>query len=355
MTAVLGGAGEGHGGKYVLIRHLNSGGYGSVYEAQDTVSNRRVAIKKSDLFSDQNDINDQGVPVVVFREGCVLCKLTHPNVVRVYDVYIQEGHHNFVLELCACNLREYMGLLDQQGQRCMEEAKLQDLMWQMLSGVEYCHDYQLIHRDIKPDNILMNADHTVAKLADFGMNRMMRCKAGGHYTDRLVTHWYRPPEIILGSTQYDTSVDIWSMGCVLVEMMMLCPAFACNTEIECLMVIFQRFGTPDEEGWPEITNLPNYLMEFPKWQKPQNLFHAFGMDENSPYVTHEVLIDLTERMLAMNPRTRISASDCLHWHTYLAQYTDDLEDTDDLESKSEHSSDLESEEVGEQVLFAQGG
>jgi len=275
MTATLGEPGEGIGGRYLLIRHLNSGGYGSVYEAQDRQNNIRVAIKKSDLFSDQNDPNDQGVPVVVFREGCVLCKLTHPNVVKVHDVYIEQGHHNFVFELCACNLREYMGQLDAQGQRWMDEDKMQKLTRQILSGVKYCHDRRLIHRDLKPDNILMNAEHTIAKLADFGMIRMMRCKGGGRYTDRLVTHWYRPPEIMLGDIRYDTAVDMWSMGCIMVEMMMLCPAFACNTEIECLMVIFQRFGTPDEEDWPGITTLPNYLMEFPKWSKPQNLFAAF--------------------------------------------------------------------------------
>jgi len=196
------------------------------------------------------------------------------------------------------------------------------------TGLEYCHERRIIHRDLKPDNILLDSERAVAKIADFGMARVMQCKGGGRYTDRLVTHWYRPPEIILGDTQYDSAVDMWSLGCIFVEMMILCPAFACNTEIECLMTIFQRFGTPGESEWPGVTRLPHFLVEFPKWEQPPFLFEAFGMakgtpEDPNPYYYNEQALDLTARLLSLDPRNRIGASECLSRHPYLDDFHHD--------------------------------
>ena len=252
------------------------------------------------MTSDPTEPNDQGVPVVVLREGSVLCKLSHPNVVKMLDIYVHDGQYNFVFELCNCNLREHLAEMDQQGRRWMPQDKLKSCFLQILAGLEYCHERRIIHRDLKPDNILLDSERAVAKIADFGMARVMQCKGGGRYTDRLVTHWYRPPEIILGDTQYDSAVDMWSLGCIFVEMMILCPAFACNTEIECLMTIFQRLGTPGESEWPGVTRLPHFLVEFPKWEQPPFLFEAFGMakgtpEDPNPYYYNEQALDLTAR------------------------------------------------------------
>ena len=138
--------GEGPHERYVLLRPLNSGGYGTVYEAQDRNTGERVAIKKSDLLSEADDPNDQGVPVVVLREGAVLRRLQHPNVLRLFDIYLHLGHHNFVFELCDCNLREYMAQLEQKGEKWMDQGKLVDLMRQIFEGVAYCHERRITHR-----------------------------------------------------------------------------------------------------------------------------------------------------------------------------------------------------------------
>jgi serine/threonine protein kinase len=322
-------------GKYLLIKHLNSGGYGAVYEAEDRHLNRRVAIKKTDYIAAPNEPNDQGVPVVVLREGSVLCRLQHPNVVKMHDIYMDHGQYCFVFELCNCNLRECMQELDQAGHHWMEENMLRNYLQQILSGLEYCHERRIIHRDLKPDNILLDHQRVTAKIADFGMARVMQCRGGGKYTEGLVTHWYRPPEIILGDTQYDSAVDMWSLGCIFVEMMMLCPAFACSTEIECLMVIFQRLGTPGEEEWPGVSQLPNFLMEFPKWDSPEFLFEAFpGMSEDSPYFHDEEALDLTNRLLCLDPRNRIRAADCLVQHPFFADLDDEASDEGDEVTES---------------------
>jgi serine/threonine protein kinase len=99
---------------------------------------------------------------------------------------------------------------------------------------------------------------------------------GGLVTRWYLRRWYRSPEIMLGDKNYGPSVDMWSIGCILVEMISLCPAFACDTEIECLMVIFKRFGIPDELTYPGIAALPNYTVHFPQWLKPDSLFDAFA-------------------------------------------------------------------------------
>ena len=199
--------------------------------------------------------------MVVLREGSVLCKLSHPNVVKMLDIYVHDGQYNFVFELCNCNLREHLAEMDQQGRRWMPQDKLKSCLLQILAGLEYCHERRIIHRDLKPDNILLDSERAVAKIADFGMARVMQCKGGGRYTDRLVTHWYRPPEIILGDTQYDSAVDMWSLGCIFVEMMILCPAFACNTEIECLMNFSAIRHSAKASGL--ASRLPHFLVNSP--------------------------------------------------------------------------------------------
>ncbi|EKX54965.1 hypothetical protein GUITHDRAFT_63148, partial [Guillardia theta CCMP2712] len=170
--------------------------------------------------------------------------------------------------------------------------------------VVYCHARRIIHRDLKPDNILLNATRDFAKVADFGMARAMQVFGPDfRYTDRLVTAWYRPPEIILGDSFYGAQIDVWSLGCILVEMMNLSPLFSCNTEIECLLVIFQFFGTPNEEDWPGVTSLPNYILQFPRWN-PMEITAALKIPDDSPYRINSDMLDL-------NPNRRISAEEAL--------------------------------------------
>ena len=124
----------------------------------------------------------------------------------------------------------------------------------------------VIHRDLKPDNILLDAPRHTLKIADFGMARTFT--RGNAYTDHCVTSWYRPPEIILGDRCYGPPVDLWSMGCVLAEMLALAAPFCCSTEVECLLQIFRLRGTPDEDTWPGVSTLPHYNASFPRW-RPQ--------------------------------------------------------------------------------------
>jgi hypothetical protein len=201
-------------------------------------------------------------------------------------------------------------------------------------------------RDLKPDNILLDDTRTVAKIADFGMARVVTCTPGGKYTDGLVTHWYRPPEIMLGDRRYTSAVDMWSVGVIFLEMMMLWPPFARDSEIACLLLIFERLGTPNEVTYPGITGLPNHLVHFPQWRTPAHLFESFQMDHDIPYYDDAQAMQLAKRLLTIDPRFRISADDCLHNDAYLAQF--------DSSSSTDSSGDAaaidEEEESGAEEL-----
>ena len=265
----------------------------------------------------------QGIPTEVLREAALVRGLQHPNLVRLLDVELDSGGALvMLLELCRCNLRHLMAELDSAGACWMEMSTTKTFLRGILSGVAYCHERSIIHRDLKPDNILLDETRCMVKIADFGMSRQILFRDKSAYTGGLVTQWYRSPEIMLGDTNYGPAVDIWSIGCILVEMITLCPAFACNTEIECLMVIFQRFGTPDDVTYPGIAALPNYTVHFPRWRKPASLFCALGVHVSSPYHGDSKVLDLVCSLMSIDPRGRISAQDCIGAHPYVAHDLD---------------------------------
>jgi cyclin-dependent kinase 2 len=149
----------------------------------------------------------------------------------------------------------------------------------------------------------------VLKLADFGLARAFAVPIPA-YTHEVITVWYRPPEILLGSKLYSTPVDLWSIGCVIAEMATGAPLFAGDSEIDTIFKIFQKLGTPSEQVWPGLSDLPDFKASFPKWPvRPwaqiRNTKAQVGLDG----------IDLLEQLMCYDPRKRLSARKALQ-HTY---------------------------------------
>jgi cyclin-dependent kinase 2 len=171
-------------------------------------------------------------------------------------------------------------------------------LWQMLTGIAYCHGRRILHRDLKPQNLLVDRQHNQLKLADFGLARAFGIPVRA-YTHEVVTLWYRAPEILLGSKTYSTPVDLWSIGCIFAEMLNHKPLFPGDSEIDQLFKIFQVMGTPDESTWQGVSTLPDYKDTFPKW-RPRN------MADVAPTLAPPG-VDLLARMLVYLPQYRITA------------------------------------------------
>lgn len=138
-------------------------------------------------------------------------------------------------------------------------------MHQMLDAISFCHLNRILHRDLKPQNLLVDGTGHI-KLADFGLARSFNIPMRA-YTHEVVTLWYRAPEILLGTKLYATAVDIWSLGCIFAEMVLRKTLFAGDSEIDQLYKIFHMMGTPNEKNWPGVSQLPEYRAIFPKWDE----------------------------------------------------------------------------------------
>jgi serine/threonine protein kinase len=201
-------------------------------------------------------------------------------------------------------------LLDQQSAHTsgLDPALVRSYMWQLLQGISHCHAHRVLHRDLKPQNLLIDARGNI-KLADFGLARSISLPIRT-YTHEVVTLWYRAPEILLGSPLYGPSVDIWSIGCIFVEMASKKALFPGDSEIDQLFRIFRTLGTPNESIWPGVSNLPDFKTSFPQWQ-PQEL---------NRFMTDPQGLDLLKQLLTYDPSRRVSAKKALN-HPYFKNIT----------------------------------
>ena len=182
-------------------------------------------------------------------------------------------------------------------------APAQSYMFQMLAGLNFCHARRILHRDLKPQNLLIDR-HGALKLADFGLARAFGIPVRT-YTHEVVTLWYRAPEILLGQQQYSTPVDMWSIGTIFAEMVMKQPLYPGDSEIDKLFKIFRTLGTPSEALWPGVSKLPDFKPTFPKWPV-QGMDKTITVWGSGPSVDPQGL-DLLSSMLVYEPSQRISA------------------------------------------------
>ncbi|VDN58788.1 unnamed protein product [Dracunculus medinensis] len=216
---------------------IGEGTYGTVYKALDKVSGTTIALKKIRLDQDSD-----GVPSTCIREISLLKELKHSNIIKLLDV-IHKGSRLFLLfEFIDRDLQNLLKILKP---RLLPTSYIKSFLYQLLQGLAFCHTHRVIHRDLKPQNILVT-DSGIIKLADFGLARSFSIP-GRCYTLEVVTLWYRAPELLLGSDFYSCSVDIWSLSCVFAEMAMGKPLFDGDCEISQLFKIFRILGTPDNE------------------------------------------------------------------------------------------------------------
>merc|ERR1711971_1055936 len=244
-----------------------------VYKASDRATGEIVALKKIRL-----EEKDEGIPSTAIREISLLKELQHPNIVRLCDVIHTERKLTLVFEFLDQDLKK---LLDMCGDAGLSKERLQSYLHQLLKGIAFCHQHRVLHRDLKPQNLLINKEGYL-KLADFGLARAFGIPVRS-YTHEVVTLWYRAPDVLMGSRKYSTPVDIWSVGCIFAELVNGRPLFPGNTDTDQLQKIFKLLGTPSEQSWPTITELPDWKPDFPVfesvgWQSIVPNLDSHGVD-----------------------------------------------------------------------------
>jgi len=293
--------------RYEKISLLGEGSFGRVYKAIDKIHNTEVAMKKLKA-AHSND----GLMCSTLREISVLKKLNNPNIMSLYDiVYLPEDNQLYlILELMTCDLKKLI-----KTNKTLSPCIYASIIAQILSGVRYCHERRIIHRDLKPENILVDESNFLVKITDFGLAKPF-CIPGRPMSLEIQTLYYKAPETLLGETKYCFGVDIWSIGCIFVEMLTGKILFQGDSEIGQIFKIFSVFGNPADTtnicDWPEVKNLPEFKQSFPNFKKS-------GLRGLLQHCSDLLLIDLLEKMLQVNPKNRYSADDCLH-HPFFKQY-----------------------------------
>jgi len=273
--------------KYQKIEKIGEGTYGVVYKARNRVSGELVALKKIRL-----EAEDEGIPSTAIREISILKELQHPNIVRLHDVIHTEKKLTLVFEYLDQDLKKYLDSSDG-----LDAHTIQSSLFQLLRGIAFCHDRRVLHRDLKPQNLLINKDGEL-KLADFGLARAFGIPVRS-YTHEVVTLWFRAPDVLMGSRKYSTPVDLWSVGCIFGEMASSRPLFPGTSDHDQLMRIFKMLGTPNEETWPTMVDLPEYKGDFPVYDQVSLASIAPKLDPDG--------LDLLTQLLRYEPAQRISA------------------------------------------------
>ncbi|XP_069377218.1 cyclin-dependent kinase 15 isoform X2 [Paralichthys olivaceus] len=251
---------------------------------------------------------EEGVPFTAIREASLLKGLKHANIVLLHDIIHTRESLTFVFEYVQTDLAQYMN----QHPGGLHSHNVRIFMFQLLRGLCYIHSRRILHRDLKPQNLLISYLGEL-KLADFGL---ARCKSIPSHTfsSEVVTLWYRPPDVLLGSTDYSTALDMWGAGCIFIEMLQGAPAFPGVTDVfEQLQRIWTVLGVPSEDSWPGVSLLPNYKPEWIHLSDPKQFRTVWKRLNQLPYKTE----DLVQRMLKRVPTDRISAQESLQ-HTYFS-------------------------------------
>eukprot|EP00727_Mastigamoeba_balamuthi_P014812 m51a1_g9957 Cyclin-dependent kinase (310) ;mRNA; f:52103-53781 len=282
--------------RFERMDKLGEGTYGVVFKARERLTGRIVALKRIRMDGD-----DEGVPSTAIREIATLRELHHANIVDLIDVVNTGTRLYLVFEYMDRDLKHY---LDHVPTPQVDPLLAKSYMYQMLRGIAYCHSHRVFHRDLKPQNLLIDS-HGAIKLADFGLARAF-CIPLRAYTHEVVTLWYRAPEILLGAQHYSTGVDMWSVGTIFAELLTKAPLFPGDSEIDQMYKIFRVLGTPKESMWPGVSQLPDYKTSFPQWSY-QGLKSVLNVDP--------VALDLMSKMLVYDPARRISARQALE-HPY---------------------------------------
>ncbi|CAG0879357.1 unnamed protein product [Darwinula stevensoni] len=292
--------------KYEKLAKIGQGTFGEVFKARHKKTKHFVALKKVLMENEK-----EGFPITALREIKILQQLHHDNVVNLIEIcrtkatQFNRFRSTFFLVFDFCE-HDLAGLLSNVNVK-FGLGEIKQVMKQLLDGLFYIHHNKILHRDMKAANILITKSG-VLKLADFGLARAISLSKNKNvaYTNRVVTLWYRPPELLLGERSYGPPVDMWGAGCIMAEMWTRTPIMQGNTEQHQLTLICQLCGSITPEVWPDVEKLELYnKMEIPQGQKRK------VKERLKPYVKDQKAIELLDKLLTLDPSKRIDSDNAL--------------------------------------------
>lgn len=281
--------------RYEKMKFLGEGQFATVYKAKDKKTDQEVAIKKIKL-GNITEAQD-GVNRTALREIKLLQELHHENVIALLDVYGKDSSISLVFEIMETDLEQLL----HEKKIWISPANVKSYMLMTLKGLEYLHKNFILHRDLKPNNLLLDSKN-ILKIADFGLARTFGSPSR-IYTHQVVTRWYRAPELLFGARMYGTGIDIWAVGCILAELLKREPLFPGDSDLDTLDKIITFLGTPSEKDWQGVTDLPDFVEfnDVPMGQSFSDKFSAVQSDT----------LEILQKMLKLCPTERCTCTEAL--------------------------------------------
>nr|XP_023020864.1 cyclin-dependent kinase 9-like [Leptinotarsa decemlineata] len=295
--------------KYEKLAKIGQGTFGEVFKAREKSNPKKIVAMKKVLMDNEK----QGFPITALREIRILQLLKHQNVVNLIETcrtkpsQYNKYHSTFYLVFDFCE-HDLAGLLSNVNVK-FSLGEIKKVMQQLLNGLYFIHNNNILHRDIKSSNILIT-NNGVLKLADFGLARAFSTRKNevpNRYTNRVVTLWYRPPELLLGERNYGPPVDLWGAGCIMAEMWTRIPIMQGNSEQHQLAVISHLCGSITPQVWPGVENLELFnKMKLPQKQKRK------VTERLTSYLKDPHACDLLDKLLVLDPSKRYDADTALN-------------------------------------------
>ena len=274
--------------KYIKVSKIGGGSFGAVYLVKEKDTNKVYAMKKFYL----DNLGNGGAK----KQYEILSKFNHENIHKVIDMFIAPNKNQYLIT------PYYQNNLYNYTSKKLPEKVIKQIIFQVVCGVNYLHSLKYIHRDIKPDNILISSEGKII-LTDFDLCRQESKGKDDPMTRTAVTLYYRAPELFFGDSYYGNKIDIWSIGCVFAELIIGKPLFKANNELGTLSNIIETIGCPSEENWPGVSQLPNYLPFTGGEFKLGKMLEEGGLSKEG--------IDIVTKMLMLDPKKRPSCEELL--------------------------------------------